>query len=202
MDQRTCTIGDCEKPLVAKGLCRTHYQRQWKTGSTSARSEPTELERFWTQVEKQPNGCWHWTGHIKSGYGQFRFRGKHTRPHRAAYELFVGPIPEGMQVDHDCHNRDETCNDGPDCMHRRCVNPEHLHLKTGHQNIMAGRTPAAKNAAKTQCGNGHAFDEVNTYISPTSGSRVCRTCQTESNARSYAKRMEARTKVRKDVSSE
>lgn len=80
--------------------------------------------RFWAKVEKTAE-CWNWTGHRKpDGYGRFRLygaRGKQHYVHRLAYELANGPIPEGMQVDHICHNTS-------------CVRPGHLRLATPKQN--------------------------------------------------------------------
>ena len=53
------------------------------------------------------------------------------------YELVVGPIPEGMTIDHRCHDR-ASCSGGPACLHRRCVNPAHLELATQRDNMLRG----------------------------------------------------------------
>lgn len=197
MSNRICTIEGCERPLVAKGLCRAHYQRQWKTGTTAERPKPTPEQQFLGFVVKT-DGCWPWVGFVgDQGYGRARHCGRKMGAHRAAYELFIGPVPEGLQVDHDCHNRDETCNDGPACPHRCCVNPEHLRLRTGLQNLMEGRTPARTNAAKTECIHGHAFTLHNTYTYPD-GRRACRRCM----AIHDAERANSRKNVRKAVPSE
>lgn len=82
-------------------------------------------ERFWAKVEKTDT-CWLWRGaHIPNGYGSmwiFRPDGRYTQcgVHRISYELNVGPIPEGMEIDHRCRVRD-------------CVNPDHLRLATRKQ---------------------------------------------------------------------
>jgi uncharacterized protein YerC len=66
--------------------------------------------------------CWEWHGTTdKGGYGRFKKDGKQTRAHRAAHELYIGPIPEGMRV---CH----TCDNPP------CTNPDHLFLGTDLDN--------------------------------------------------------------------
>ncbi len=79
------------------------------------------------RMEPQPNGCIWFTGGLSpQGYGRTSREGRGVLAHRAAYELFVGPIPEGMEVDHLCHSNDPSCPGGPTCLHRRCVNWEHL----------------------------------------------------------------------------
>src|ERR1700745_3479196 len=79
--------------------------------------------------------CHLWTGALTTdGYGVISLRDpgvprRNKRVHILAYELFVGPVPEGMTLDHLCHKRDE-CNLGKLCPHRRCFNPLHLEPKT------------------------------------------------------------------------
>lgn len=69
--------------------------------------------RFWEKVEKGPD-CWTWTGALTSGgYGSIWNGGKSCLAHRLAYQLTVGPVPDGLELDHLCRNT-------------RCVNPEHL----------------------------------------------------------------------------
>lgn len=82
----------------------------------------TVEERFWAKVEKS-EGCWNWTaGLIEKGYGRFRVEAKRYLSHRYSFELAHGPIPDGMQVDHVCHNR-------------ACVRPTHLRLASNKQNM-------------------------------------------------------------------
>ena len=82
-------------------------------------------KRIWSKVDQNgPNGCWVWLGVIHSnGYGRTSIKGKSTAAHCAAYILFVGPIPNGMQIDHVCHNK-------------TCVNPGHLRVATPSQNAI------------------------------------------------------------------
>lgn len=122
------------------------------------------LERFWAKVSvNEETGCWEWTAaKIPDGYGTFRVGGKLVLAHRFAWETFRGPISEGLQLDHLCRVR-------------ACVNPDHLEPVDCRTNLLRGATHAAANAAKTECANGHPFDDANTYRRPN-GWRVCRTC--------------------------
>lgn len=99
-------------------------------------------ERFWEKVQKT-EGCWLWTGAINTnGYPALTepgHRGRQVRAHRYAYELLVGPIPEGMQIDHLCEVK-------------RCVNPQHLEPVTAEVNSMRYR------GKKTHCKHGHPLD--------------------------------------------
>ena len=82
------------------------------------------MQRFLDKVDQDgPNGCWVWTAaRTPKGYGCFRFGNRGgARAHRVSYELFVGPIPEGLQVNHHCDNPS-------------CVNPDHLYVGTQKQN--------------------------------------------------------------------
>ena len=130
---------EADKPLVLKGR--------------------PEKERFESLVVKGDD-CWLWQGSInRTGYGYFSRKGRSALAHRVAYELYKGPIPEGAQVDHQCHNRDETCRGGWGCPHRRCVNPDHLELATQSENLQrSGRCGdrVRERAAKiTHCPRGH-----------------------------------------------
>ena len=124
-----------------------------------------------------PSGCWIWQMRIDPrGYGRISVGSRSRRVHRVAYEEFVGPIQEGLVVDHTCHNQDPGCPGGVGCLHRRCINPDHLEATTDKENILAGRSPSALHAAKTHCPRGHPYDEENTYVDPL-GRRHCRECR-------------------------
>lgn len=142
------------------------------------------MDRFWAKVDKSGpvsfNGepCWTWTGAIQSGgYGSFKIGGKAFKAHRVAYELLVDEIPDGLKIDHLCHNADPSCS-GASCQHRRCVNPAHMEPVTQRVNILRGKAGSAVNAVKTHCLRGHPFDEANTYVS-VRGGRECRVCNRE-----------------------
>jgi hypothetical protein len=135
------------------------------------------MDRLWNRVQKDADGCWRWTGaHIGDGYGNLWVAGKSRLAHRVAYELLVGPIPAGLEIDHLCRVRD-------------CVNPEHLEVVTGKENALRGISFAAENAVKEECVNGHPFDDVNTYRRPN-GNRDCRVCGRERAARYRARLVE------------
>lgn len=135
-------------------------------------------ERFWAKVDRRrSDGCWLWTGSKnRGGYGTITVNG-HTRAvHRVAYELLVGPIPDGLQLDHLCRVR-------------HCVNPAHLEPVTQRENILRGQGLAAANAAKTHCLRGHPFDGSNTYV--WRGKRFCRACNREHQRKVAARAREA-----------
>ena len=130
---------------------------------------------FWSLVDHRGSDeCWPWLGALNRGYG--RFGRNALLAHRVTYQEMVGPIPDGLELDHTCHSFDETCVGGESCQNRRCVNPAHLELVTHHENMRRGRTFAAVNGAKTHCSRGHEFTVENTYIHPQRGTRHCKAC--------------------------
>ncbi len=130
------------------------------------------------------NGCWEWTAGLnKFGYGSLG--GKVRGAHRASYIGFVGPVPPGKEIDHTCHNP-TACAGGPQCPHRRCVNPDHLEPVTRKENVLRGHGNSrvvANKKAKTHCKHGHPYDEANTYW--YRGYRMCRACHCETEKRRY-----------------
>jgi hypothetical protein len=179
MPQGTCSIEGCAKPSKSRGWCGKHYMRWERHGDPLSVLTPhwshTAEERFWPKVNK--NGpipaycpelgpCWLWTGHIakgSKGYARLGWLGRQQLAHRVAYELVIGPIPEGLTLDHLCRVR-------------HCVNPRHLAAITNRENILRGESPSAKWAGRTHCGKGHEFTPENTYTRPNGEGRICRTC--------------------------
>lgn len=120
-------------------------------------------ERIATKIRIEGD-CWQWTGsYAGNGYGGTWRDGRHCRAHRAVWELLVGPIPEGMTLDHLCRNR-------------RCVNPAHLEVVTMRENILRGESPSARHARQTHCKHGHPYEGANLYLAPGNGQRKCRIC--------------------------
>lgn len=118
--------------------------------------------RVESKIAIAESGCWEWTGGLGSaGYGRITFGGKRDGAHRVSYELYVGPIPAGLEIDHLCRNR-------------KCVNPDHLEPVTRRVNLLRGETIAAKHAIKTHCMRGHLFDATNTIR--TERGRQCKAC--------------------------
>lgn len=100
---------------------------------------PSLPSRFWAKVETSTSGCWLWTGAIhKTGYGLIKWEGRARTAHAVAYEAAVGEVSDGLQLDHTCHDPNQ-CVGGWGCLHRRCVNPEHLEPVTALENQMRGR---------------------------------------------------------------
>lgn len=94
----------------------------------------------------EPNGCWRWSGTVSGeGYGRIKRANLNVAAHRFFYEHYVGPIPEGLVLDHLCRNR-------------RCVNPAHLEVVTQAENKMRGVGFAGINAQKLTCPKGHPLD--------------------------------------------
>jgi hypothetical protein len=146
------------------------------TGAVRASASRSESDRFWAKVEKTDE-CWLWTAALTSrGYGDFALASRRNiSAHRFAYEEANGPVPEGLEIDHTCHNG-TGCPGEAACLHRRCVNPDHLEAITHAENIRRGNGPFGEKARQTHCIHGHEFTPENTYVR-LNGTRRCRTCK-------------------------
>lgn len=147
-------------------------------------TSPTTEERFWAKVDRSdPDACWRWTAAInRGGYGVFGSGANTATAHRVAYKFKIGPIPEGLDLDHLCHTRDVSCDEGDLCLHRRCVNPAHLEPVTRSENTRRRRNgyTRAIRGLITHCRRGHAYSEANTRWRKDRYGRECRTCDRRS----------------------
>ena len=117
-------------------------------------------------------GCWEWkSNRNKKGYGRVRISRRLFFAHRVSYTAFIGPIPEGMCIDHLCRNPS-------------CVCPFHLEVVTPQENTR--RTPVFWNSTKTHCPFGHPYEAGN-LILRKDGKRRCRTCRSEIDRRHRSK---------------
>lgn len=125
-------------------------------------------ERIASKIEVDENNCWLWTATQNGyGYGQLWWGGSACYAHRVIYQLLVGEIPVGLQLDHLCRVR-------------HCVNPVHLEPVTNRENLLRGDTFAARAAAKTHCPKGHPLAGDNLVPSDLKrGCRACLTCHRE-----------------------
>lgn len=120
------------------------------------------LERFHLNYEVQADGCWAWTGSRKhpNGYGQMMAWGKNWNAHRLAYVLLVGPIPDGLHLDHLCR-------------FKPCVNPAHLEPVTPAENVRRWAETI------THCPQGHEYAVVGRHHSQ------CRECKRQIDRRRW-----------------
>lgn len=121
---RVCSFGGCERRVSARGLCHGHYMQDYRgNGLTRLKQDIPDEERFREHFDARGDGCWRWQGSIsRLGYGVFHAGGRPLKAHRYAYELAFGPIPRGLEIDHQCRTR-------------ACVNPRHLLAVTRKQNV-------------------------------------------------------------------
>lgn len=131
----------------------------------------------------EDTGCWIWTGSCtSSGYGQFPIGAKKKyKAHRWGYELLVGPIPEGLVLDHLCRNI-------------KCVNPEHLEPVTQAENLARGANRWVLQRRSGKCMRGHDLTDDNVYVVPAKpNSRACVTCTRERRKQRWLRELAARS---------
>jgi len=148
------------------------------------------LARRLNKLIQKTDGCWLWLGSIRAdGYGSISINHRTTFAHRAVYECFVGPIPDGLTLDHLCRNRA--------CV-RAESNPETTHLEAVTKKVNFQRGNALRDYSKTkwnshnrpdaeriQCVHGHPWIPENVWINQ--GKSYCLTCK-RARQRAYKKR--------------
>lgn len=174
-----CFFPGCLKLSYCKDLCRGHYEQSY-------RGIPLKPLRFRRKINTPPiieyeenpclnpkleGECHVFKGHKdKKGYGHVLLNGNSYGVHRYVWEQQIGPIPEGMVIDHQCRNSS-------------CCNVKHLRVVTHQINSTENVVGIAwqLEAAKTHCKWGHPFNEENTHITKQ-GKRHCRVCDRERKA--------------------
>ncbi len=132
----------------------------WQESSTPA-SLPRHIRR---NMDLGDGGCWLWNrSRSPDGYGWASLNDRTHQAHRLIYQLIVGPVPPGLQLDHLCRVR-------------HCVNPDHLEPVTPRENQR--RSPLTP-AGMERCAKGHEFSQWYTQ-------RRCLTCKAEYDRRSHA----------------
>ncbi len=97
------------------------------------------------------------------GYGKTVLAGRYVYAHVALWLLLVGPVPDGLELDHLCRNR-------------ACCEPSHLEPVTGRVNRARG-LHRNQNQSKTHCPRGHEYTPANTYSYGGRSGRQCKTCK-------------------------
>lgn len=174
MTTQLCTFPGCKAAMMCRGYCPAHYW-QLRRGQPlrplyQTRRPNGSVPRITYDEVPCPNPalkgpCRIYRGHKgDDGYGKASVNGKTDRVHRYVWERDRGPIPDGMEIDHQCRNR-------------ACCNVDHLRVVTHRVNTLENSVGvSALCAARTHCIHGHPFDDVNT-IRTKRGARRCRECK-------------------------
>lgn len=155
---RTCACGASKWGYAAECKSCNNVRRD-------ITSDP--VARFWEKVNKT-DGCWLWMGSKTRGYGGLRTKAGVSLAHRFAYELLVGPIPDGLPLDHLCRVP-------------ACVNPAHLEPVTPAENVRRAR-PYRTYELQSHCKRGHPLAGDNITVNLNAQGRTirhCRTCEHE-----------------------
>ena len=148
--------------MKPKKFLRVH--KQCPTCGTSITDPWVLFSKIKKHVSMESDsGCWIWKGSLTyGGYAHLTWNGTLWVGHRLIYEIFKGPIPPGLELDHLCRVR-------------RCVNPDHVEPVTHKVNVLRGLGVTAEAAQATHCPSGHSYDETNTLWSKDKR-RYCRQC--------------------------
>ncbi len=183
---KKCKFDGCKGRVVGRGYCPGHYD-QLKNGKPliklyqKHRKSGTPPRIICDEVYC-PNHDLFGPCHVyrggkdSNGYGLVRADNKNTRAHQYVWVKEIGPIPEGLVIDHQCRNRG-------------CCNTDHLRAVTHQVNMTENIVGASwqLGKAKTHCLRGHCYNEENTIISKM-GTRQCRACHREETRRRRQKK--------------
>lgn len=175
-----CSVEGCDNNRRTNTFC---YKHNWAfrkygdplgaNGYLPRNATPGEKILMRSYIDPE-TGCREWEGsHDTQGYGKLRINGVYRNTHRIAYEAFVGPIPEGLVLDHLCRNHG-------------CCEVAHLEAVTFRENLLRGEGWAGKNYRKTQCKRGHPYDEKNTGYRNNGTTRWCKACAADQHRRKKA----------------
>ena len=129
-----------------------------------------------------PSTCWVWTGAVNNkGYGSTWYDGRWRLVHRIAYEAIVGPIAEGLTVDHLCKVRS-------------CVNTDHMELVSLRENILRGNSLSARYARRTKCGKcGGPLERIDKWHPHSC--RACHSTRTSAYGKKYRAKHDVKIKA-------
>lgn len=157
----------CGTPFVSKVAASGRSQEHCSHECRATAMKRPAAERMWDYIDKSggPDACWPWSLSVSTGgYGQLLDGGRTgtmVTVHRLAYSECVGPIADGLQIDHLCRNR-------------RCCNPKHLEPVTHRENMRRG----IKGDLTTHCPLGHPLSGANLVMwrRPDGHGRRCLIC--------------------------
>lgn len=178
----SCIVPNCTSPIKysGPGWCAKHYQRWKKFGTTDLPVRTVDRAALmWVKLDVAD--CWLFTGwRCAGGYGRFWSGAKLVQAHRWVWEYLVGPIPDGLELDHLCRQR-------------ACCNPDHLEAVTPRVNTFRSRAVSTQNAVKTHCPQGHPYAGENLIVRyrPAGIERRCRACVRETGQRYRARQKAA-----------
>lgn len=131
---------------------------------------PEHIRRCFTPGD--PDDCWIYSKRAVNGYATNTSVNMYKAgAYKLIYLMMVGPVPEGMDIDH-------TCDNG----RGGCVNWNHLKVVTHRENmIRPAHTIPGNHVRKTHCPKGHPYTAENTRLETYRGTleRHCRICKAE-----------------------
>lgn len=184
----------------------------WPGRTIKRYRDPEAYREHLLSCTERIGDCLLFTGYISSGgYAMITYQGKHHLAHYILWEMKYGKRPNGMHLDHICHDP-KMCKLGRNCPHRRCINIDHLKIGTPKDNSAPSRSNGsasigialkaaiALKKSRTHCPHGHEWTPENTILAlRPDGSirqRVCRSCSRKHKAKHKKKVRDAQKRLR------